>query len=342
MGSPETANVARSQELATGEVAETPVRFDPNSMRGELIEAEHLARYRFAAEFADGRRVLDAACGWGFGANILARAGAEEVIGVDIAESVVDAARAGVEENVSLEVADIAELPFADNAFGLVVCLEAIAQVSDWSRTLDELRRVLAPDGVLVVSSPNAPAYGDRNPHHVHQFSRDEFRAELSRRFAKVAMFAQQQWITSSVMTSEAAAAERVEIASANVLKTSGLPAEGETYLVAVASDAPVATPLPTSVMSDSAELKVWLERWEAQDRYLRELRGELDALRLDNVDAVRSRLVENAQTLAELERRNAQLELDLEVLKSSFSWRVTGPLRRFGLFRRIARRARR
>lgn len=341
MGPPETTSIARSHELAPGEVAETPERFDPVSMRGELIEAEHLARYRFAAEFAAQRRVLDAACGWGYGSNILARAGAESVVGVDHAESVVEVARANAEENVSLQVADVVNLPFEDDSFGLVVCLEVIEQVSDWSRALDELRRVLAPDGVLVVSTPNLPAYGDRNPHHVHQIARDELGTELSRRFAKVAMFAQQAWITSSVMTAEVAAAERVEIESAHVLKTCGLPEQGETYLVAVASDAPVATPAPSSVMADSADLKGWLERWEAQDRYLRELRSELDALRLDNVDAVRTRLVENAQTLADLERQNAQLEQELDVLKSSFSWRVTQPLRRFGLFRRIARRSR-
>ena len=62
-------------------------------MREELLAAEHLARYEWAAALAPGRRVLDAGCGTGYGAHILAAAGAAHVTGVDTAGAVIEAAR---------------------------------------------------------------------------------------------------------------------------------------------------------------------------------------------------------------------------------------------------------
>src|SRR4051794_31774872 len=94
-----------------------PERFDPTSMRGDLVEAEHLARYAWAGALVAGRRVLDAGCGLGYGAAALARAGAERVVGVDIAEAVVEAARTSAGPKVELEVGDVRELEFPEASF---------------------------------------------------------------------------------------------------------------------------------------------------------------------------------------------------------------------------------
>src|SRR5439155_23557136 len=95
---------------------EAPERFDPQAMHGRLIEAEHLARYWWAAALVPGKRVLDAGCGTAYGSEILARGGASEVVGVDLDRAVVEAARVSV-ETVSLEVADVRDLPYADGSF---------------------------------------------------------------------------------------------------------------------------------------------------------------------------------------------------------------------------------
>src|SRR4051812_19298073 len=97
----------------------TPGRFVPHEMRGELVEAEHLTRYWYAGSFARGRRVLDAGCGLGYGTRILAEAGAAEATGVDIAEAVVEAARADTPD-AAFNVADVRDLSFADASFDLV------------------------------------------------------------------------------------------------------------------------------------------------------------------------------------------------------------------------------
>ena len=117
-------------------------------MDGSLVAAEHLSRYWWAAQFARGRRVLDAGCGIGYGSNMLAEAGASEVMGVDIAEPAVEAAKHGAGSGVAFRTGDVAALDFVPDSFDLVVCFEVIEHVEDADAVLDELARVLAPERV--------------------------------------------------------------------------------------------------------------------------------------------------------------------------------------------------
>src|SRR4051794_5836632 len=144
----------------------TPGRFVPEEMRGELVEAEHLVRYWWAASVAEGRRVLDAGCGMGYGSELMAASGAASVDALDLAEPVVAAAQAAT-GSVRFRVGDVCELPFEDGVFDLVVCFEVIEHIEDQPRALDEMHRVLAPGGLIAVSSPNRGVYVPGNPHHV-------------------------------------------------------------------------------------------------------------------------------------------------------------------------------
>ena len=184
------------QQLATN----VPERFVPESMRDELLAAEHLARYEWAGGLAPGRRVLDAGCGTGYGAEMLAAAGAASVMGVDSAAAVVEAARARAGGRLAFERADVARLPYDDGSFDLVTCFEVIEHVPDPGAVLGELRRVLAPGGVLAISSPNADRYPPGNPHHVREFTTSEFRALLAEAFPAVRLLAQHQWISSAAL----------------------------------------------------------------------------------------------------------------------------------------------
>ena len=60
-----------------------------NDSQTNIIYNEHLVRYQLAAKLARGKKVLDIACGSGYGANILAEAGAAQVIAVDISSEAV-------------------------------------------------------------------------------------------------------------------------------------------------------------------------------------------------------------------------------------------------------------
>jgi len=164
---------------------------------GAEISHYHYGRYFFAAQFCRGRRVLDIPSGEGFGSAILATS-AESVVGMDISEDAVAHAQEKYgRANLRFEMAELAQIPVDDGHVGVVVCLEGIEHVGEESqaRALSEFRRILSPDGVLIISSPNRYTYSDlpeaENPYHIHEFYTQEFREFLHRQFRHLYMFGQ-------------------------------------------------------------------------------------------------------------------------------------------------------
>ena len=161
------------------------------------IEAEHRQRYQAVAPLARGRRVLDAACGEGYGSALLA-AEADSVVGIDIApESVKWSAGQYRRDNLVFRQASITDLPFGDASFDLVVSFETIEHVGEKQQEqfMSEIRRTLTADGVLVISTPEKFAYNQANAsanvYHVREFLRDEFLAFLRRYFPCVTLYRQ-------------------------------------------------------------------------------------------------------------------------------------------------------
>ena len=158
---------------------------------------EHLARYAFAARFAEGRRVVDAGCGAGYGAAELARA-ARGVLGVDASTyAIAYACEHYSAPNLRFVAASCAALPLADASVDLLVAFEVIEHLAEWQRFLAEARRVLAPGGQFIVSTPNKAYYAESrrqtgpNPYHVHEFDFDEFSAQLRVLFPEITLFLQ-------------------------------------------------------------------------------------------------------------------------------------------------------
>ena len=151
------------------------------------IWAEHWHRYLFAARHVAGRDVLDAACGEGYGAAWLARH-AKSVTGLDVDAPTIAAARAKyLAPGLRFETGSVAAMPFADASFDCVVSFETLEHLAEQQAMLAELRRVLRPDGVLIISTPNKVEYSEKrdfhNEFHVRELYEDEFRALLGRNF---------------------------------------------------------------------------------------------------------------------------------------------------------------
>ena len=152
-----------------------------------------MARYRWAAERARGKRVLDLACGSGYGSAILRAGGARWVASADRAEEAFrEAAQAGSRAGALRgTLADAARLPFRDASLDLYVSFETIEHVADDRAVVREARRVLAPGGVFVCSTPEREVISpgrtlaDRpdNPYHEREYSRREFEALLRPEF---------------------------------------------------------------------------------------------------------------------------------------------------------------
>ncbi len=177
----------------------TGERFVPEAMGGQLIEAEHVVRYALAAQLAQGRRVLDAGCGVGWGTGVLVAAGASAAIGLDLDPGAIADARQRVPDADFVQ-GDIVRLPWDAGSFGLVVCFETLEHVAEHEQALDELVRVLAPDGVLLVSSPNPRVYPAGNPFHLHEFTPEELEAAVARRLADVTQWNQHTQIASVLL----------------------------------------------------------------------------------------------------------------------------------------------
>ena len=283
-------------------------RYVPELMRGELLEAEHVARYRWAASLADGRRVLDAGCGMGYGAAMLLTAGASEVVGVDLAEAVLDAARPTMPAGVVLGVGDMRALDADDGSFGLVVCMEVIEHMEDPDAVLDELARVVSPDGFLALSSPNRVMSGGRNPHHHHEYTADELEQALATRFRHVRLVAQRTF-TGSVVEGLDRPEQRAVVHHTQALLEAG-GTDSAAYLLAVAGKHGV-PPLcrgDRRRSRDGVEQMVQFLDPSAERTRLETRRANAAEARLQDRAQLQRRLVEAEQLLAEMPARDRAL----------------------------------
>jgi len=158
---------------------------------------EHVARYLFAARLARHKRVLDIACGTGYGTHELA-ATAASAVGIDRAPEAIQYAQSRYGRlHLTYLQAAAGELPFSDSSFDLVTAFEVIEHLTDWQPLLSEARRLLRPGGQFVVSTPNKLYYeksreqAGPNPFHEHEFTFEEFRGALDQFFPAVTLFVQ-------------------------------------------------------------------------------------------------------------------------------------------------------
>jgi SAM-dependent methyltransferase len=309
-------------------IGQADERFVPGTADGELIEVEHLARYWWAAQAADGRAVLDAGCGVGYGSAMLARAGATEVVGVDLSAKAVEAAAAGAPSNATFLTGDVHALPFEDDRFDLVVCFEVIEHVEGQDEVIAELARVLAPGGILALSSPNRDVYPAGNPHHVHEYVPEELRGALAAHFAHVELRHQHDWLASAVLD-DAQIAERLlrDLDDVRVGKVFGREPESERYIVALASALALPALRGRVALGGETESRAWLQELRELRPLTQALTAERDHARSNVADlqAIEARLrSENAQLLDELD----QVRASLRFVHQSLSWRITRPLR--------------
>ncbi|GAC1658379.1 MAG: hypothetical protein NVS4B13_01230 [Candidatus Elarobacter sp.] len=244
----------------------TGERFVP-SLKGQIYY-EHLHRYAIAARFCAGKRVLDIASGEGYGAALLAQRAAQ-VIGVDLDErSVEHARRAYYAANLRFMCGSVTDIPLADASIDVVSSFETIEHVAEHDRMLDEIRRVLVPGGVVVLSSPNKLIYSDvpgfANPFHVKELYFSELRDLLMRRFAHVALYGQRLSASSVVHPLAGVVSELASWYNGSVDRIApGLPAlSNPVYFVAVCSDEPLSIDVSSAYVDPGDDLleDIWNE----------------------------------------------------------------------------------
>jgi 2-polyprenyl-3-methyl-5-hydroxy-6-metoxy-1,4-benzoquinol methylase len=334
----------------------TGERFLPGAP-GE-IWYEHWHRYHFAAKLVSGKRVLDVACGAGYGSALLAQHGAE-VVGADIAAEAIAHARARYADVPRLEfiAADCAALPFPDSSFDAVVSFETIEHIRNQEAFLDEVRRVLRADGLFVLSSPNKLEYSDRrgfsNEFHIRELYRDELSALLAPRFPHARWFGQRTSFFSIVWPEDTATAGDVfEVSESSAAQCSSGHARPLYFIVVATNSAEAfASVVPRlSVLADQDEWvyadymkafeheKIQWERSNALDGVVAEWQGHFreatkqrDALEKTVIDLSAQAGREAAEHAAERARLAQQIDTQQHEIerRASVRWWLALPWRR-------------
>jgi SAM-dependent methyltransferase len=336
----------------------TGERFTPE-LRG-AIWYEHWHRYCVTLPAARGRRVLDAACGEGYGSWLLASEAAE-VLGVDVdAAAIAHAlARYATRPNLRYLQASCAALPVAAGSIDLIVSFETIEHLEGQEAMLAEFRRVLAPGGALIISSPNKAIYSEEtgyaNEFHVRELSRKELAAMLGGQFAQQAWYGQRV-LAHSLLWQDGAtgtpATELVALAD-DCVRELAVPAPPMYFVVVCGAEGAALPRLPALSMFDDGAQSLYRDYQRALLAEKRLYWDEIDARRIaearlaelvvavddlsstrQHVDAVEAELARTRQASAEVSRVLSETRARLafrESWQGWLRWPAGLAMRRFG-----------
>lgn len=174
---------------------------DPNIP--DWVKKEHIDRYEFALHYMqNGQIVLDAACGSGYGSRILSQK-AKKVVGVDISSDAINyAQKYNFKNNIEYQIVDLNQpLKFQNEHFDVIISFETLEHLQNREGFLNELKRILKPGGILIISAPDWNITNKttviQNPYHIKEPTKEEF-VELILRFFKIErLFGQTEYLPS-------------------------------------------------------------------------------------------------------------------------------------------------
>ena len=181
----------------------------PGSSGGEFIipgiTAEHnyewhLSKYIFASKFVKDKKILDIACGSGYGSYLLSKS-AKEVYGGDINKTAINFATSHYQHsNLVYKYMNAINLPFSNNSFDMIVSFETIEHVLNYRKFLNECKRILKPNGIFIGATVNHSVVDIRQGKlfwrnemesifHTKEFNTKELNNLLSEYFGDVEMY---------------------------------------------------------------------------------------------------------------------------------------------------------
>ena len=284
----------------TIQLEDTGERMIPEHHKGKNIYGAHIARYQAGLPLAKNKVVLDVACGSGYGAKLISKI-ARKVIGVDIDGKTIEYAKKNYHAaNISYKVGSATEIPLGDNSVDTVISYETIEHIDDYNKFLTEVKRVLKPEGQLLISTPNEDEYTHKNEFHIHEFRYKQIKGVINKYFKYHKDYFQTHWVYSSILPSELQASEWTK--KIQTVNTAPTPPEQCIFFYILCSDKPLNNDIePIGVISEHYRLRDLQEANREVQKTLNEMRMKLNT----------------AST------QSQHLRVELSAIKRSKSWKV-------------------
>lgn len=289
-------------------------RMVPEFHKGTLTYAEHITRYRVAQELVKGRVVLDIASGSGYGTKMLAKT-AKKVFGVDVDATSVQYAKENYPaKNLEYKVGDGESIPLPDNSVDVVTTFETIEHIPDYKKFIDEVRRVLKPDGLAVVSTPNDLEFAEGNHFHLHEFEYDELVKLLKKDFKYIESYFQATWKFVAVDKADVFQ-ERKELPGP-VLNLAPKSPKQYLYFYLLCSNRPITEKIePIAAVGEHySDRQLFADRLDTTEK-ISKLHGEAELLQ-KNLKAA------NRQALR-MQKERDDLRTELEAVRNSKAYKV-------------------
>lgn len=184
----------------------TGERFVPSEGKDTEIVDEHFCRYLGVKSLIKDKVVLDASSGEGYGSYILSES-AFSVIGIDISDDAIQHSRRKYQRsNLKFQQGTIESIPLPNNSVDVIVSYETIEHVDEETQVkfLNEAKRVLKPEGLFIISTPDTITYNSniknyKNEFHIREFTENEFYDFLHQSFSQVKMFYQSHNVINTI-----------------------------------------------------------------------------------------------------------------------------------------------
>jgi GT2 family glycosyltransferase/glycosyltransferase involved in cell wall biosynthesis/SAM-dependent methyltransferase len=321
-----------------------PLAFTGERMTSSVdgqIEFEHYHRYCLARDLCDGRDVLDVASGEGYGSALLADV-ARSVVGVEIDADAVEHAQTNyARDNLRFLQGNALDIPLPDASVDAAVSFETLEHVAEHGRFLSEVRRVLRPGGLFIVSTPDRTVYSahgvDPNPYHVLELTEPELRTLIRAHFGKARILAQRAVLGSVLAAPGARTWRSYERRGSDVIEATNGLARAQ-YLVAVATDGDLpelasSAYLDGRVVHDVVQKAQFLPLVQAHEaellRQLHAVRGESEAMERRWRDAEQDALARTAAAEAAQQRAQAAEAATVELQRQNAAAECAGDMLR-------------
>lgn len=263
-------------------------RMVPSYHKGFLVYGEHIARYESVLPLLKDKVVLDIASGSGYGSYIMADA-AKKVMGVDIdKQAVIYAKKNYSRPNIDFREGSGENIPLEDSSVDIVVTFETIEHIKNYNKFMVEIKRVLKPNGIAVISTPNDVEFPEGNHFHLHEFTLSELKVLTNKYFKHTKFNYQYTWIYTAVFHETPVDRDwRKEI---ETLNTVNLNKDKAIYYTALCSDVNI----PSVTLKEIAVISQhWSERQKQQIE--NENNSVREKLRLSNALYTKSQLELNS-----------------------------------------------